>query len=114
MGIRRQRLRPGTGRSRNPAHGDSVFTMPDETLLTMRELHSRSADGISVQLLWSEHDGRVVLVLEDARTGDGFTVDVHRDDSAMDAFHHPYAYAAWRGVAMSATGESAGRVPASA
>jgi hypothetical protein len=88
--------------------------MPDETLLTMRELHSRTADGLCVQLLWSEHDGRVVLAVEDGKTGDAFTVEVHRDDSAMDAFHHPYAYAAWRGVAMSATGDRAAQVPASA
>ena len=88
--------------------------MPDPILLTMRELHSRTSDGIAVVLLWSEHDNRVTVAVEDAKTGDAFTVDVHPDDSAMDAFHHPYAYAAWRGVAMSATGEREEPVPSSA
>jgi hypothetical protein len=88
--------------------------MPDITLLTLRELHSRSIDGITVLLLWDEHDGRVVLSVEDSKTGDAFTVDVHSDDNAMDAFQHPFAYAAWRGVPMSATGDVPAPVPTSA
>ncbi len=93
---------------------NAILEMPDYTQLTMRELHSRTSDGILVLLLWSEHDDRVVLAVEDSKTGDAFTVDVHRDDSAMDAFQHPFAYAAWRGVAMSATGGHAAPVSASA
>lgn len=91
-----------------------MLDMPDPTLLTLRELHSRSVDGISILLLWDEHDDRVILAVEDSKTGDAFRVDVHRDDSALDAFNHPYAYAAWRGVAMSAPGEPAVPAPAPA
>jgi hypothetical protein len=80
----------------------------------MRELDSRTNDGIHVRLLWIEADDRVMLAVEDAKTGDAFTVDVHRDDSALEAFRHPYAYAAWRGVEMSASEDRPPALPASA
>ena len=63
---------------------------------TMRELDSRSADRIEVRLLWSDVDGRVMVALADARSGDGFSIEVRDGDNALDVFHHPYAYAAWR------------------
>ena len=63
---------------------------------TMRELDSRSADGIQVRLLWSEDDGRVVVAVADAKSGDGFSIEVSAGDNALDVFHHPYAYAAHR------------------
>jgi hypothetical protein len=63
---------------------------------TMRELDSRSADGIQVQLLWSEADGRVVVAVADGKSGDGFSIEVGDGDSALEVFHHPYAYAASR------------------
>lgn len=61
---------------------------------SMRELHSRIADGIQVRLLWGEHDGRVVVDVDDTKTGDRFTVPVRGYDRALDVFHHPFAYAA--------------------
>jgi hypothetical protein len=67
-------------------------------LETMHELDSRNADGLHVRLLWREHDGRVAVVVTDRRTGDEFAIDVRDGESALDVFHHPYAYAAWRGV----------------
>jgi len=69
-----------------------------QILQTMRELHSRVTDGIHVRLLWSQHDGRVTVAVADLKTGDGFVVDVDEADNALDVFHHPYAYAACRGV----------------
>jgi len=72
--------------------------MTSVLLETMHELDSRNADGIHVRLLWSEHDGRVAVVVTDHRTGDEFAVDVPEGDRALDVFHHPYAYAAWPGV----------------
>jgi hypothetical protein len=68
------------------------------TLQAMRELHSRVNDGIRVALLWSETDGRVAVSVDDARTGEAFAVEVRSHDRALDVFHHPYAYAAWRGI----------------
>jgi hypothetical protein len=64
----------------------------------MRELDHRSNDGIDVSLLWNERDDRVTVAVFDARTGDAFEVDVAGHE-AHDAFHHPYAYAAFRGAA---------------
>jgi hypothetical protein len=68
-------------------------------LHSMRELHSRINDGIHVRLLWRQDDGRVVVAVDDAKTGDSFVLEVKREESAMDVFHHPYAYAAWPGIA---------------
>ena len=58
-----------------------------------RELDHRRADGIDVRLLWSQSDERILLVVSDSKTGDAFSVEVEPGD-ALEAFHHPYWYAA--------------------
>ena len=65
---------------------------------SMHELHSRVNDGIHVRLFWHQPDDRVVVAVDDAKTGDSFLVGVQSDESPMDVFHHPYAYAAWHHV----------------
>ena len=65
---------------------------------TTRELDRRSFDGIDVQLLWREHDDHVLVAVHDAKTGDDFVLDVREGERALDVFHHPYAYAGWRGI----------------
>jgi hypothetical protein len=72
--------------------------MTAELLDAMRELDSRTNDGIHVRLLWCRRPGRVVVSVTDAKTGDAFTVEVREHDGAADVFHHPYAYAAWRAI----------------
>jgi hypothetical protein len=67
-----------------------------------RELDSRTIDGIEVRLLWSEHDGRVLVAVSDSKTGDAFSIEVREGDRAMDVFHHPYAYRASREIALAA------------
>lgn len=62
----------------------------------MRELHSRSGDGIQVRLLWNERDDTTIVAVADAKAGEDFTVEVRQDDRPLDVFHHPYAYAAAR------------------
>ncbi len=59
----------------------------------MRELHTRSADGLDVALLWCVADDLVFVRVEDRRTGDTFSVPVARGQSPLEVFHHPYAYA---------------------
>jgi uncharacterized protein YkuJ len=59
----------------------------------MRELDHRNNDGIDVRLLWSEHDGRVVVQVNDAKNDEAFTVEVRKGENALKVFHHPYAYA---------------------
>jgi hypothetical protein len=58
-----------------------------------RELASRHSHGLAVALRWYPLDDRVTVAVADTRTGDRleFAVDRAR---ALDAFYHPYAYAA--------------------
>ena len=72
--------------------------MSAHTLDSMREVHSRINDGIHVRLLWRKQDNRVVVAVDDAKTGDSFVLDVQAGESAMEVFNHPYAFAAWHGV----------------
>ena len=80
-----------------PAHPDgSVAT-------TMRELQSRVNDGIHVGLLWCQRDGRVWVAVTDTKTDESFWLPVRDGESALDVFHHPYAYAALHDVDTGAT-----------
>jgi hypothetical protein len=58
-----------------------------------RELAHRKADGIEVTLLWDASDDTVTVEVFDAGTDESFEIGVPRD-RALDAFHHPFAYAA--------------------
>jgi hypothetical protein len=60
-----------------------------------RELAQRLSGHDEVLLLWRPEIDRVVLSVSDVTTGEGFQIEV-APGSAMDAFHHPYAYAARR------------------
>jgi hypothetical protein len=61
------------------------------------ELDHRSNDGLEVTLLWEAETNRVTVGVFDAKSGDDFDIEVDPSE-ALDAFHHPYAYAAKRGV----------------
>ena len=58
-----------------------------------RELAHRTGDGIEVTLLWTKSTNTVTIAVIDAHSGEEleFEVDGSR---ALDAFNHPYAYAA--------------------
>jgi hypothetical protein len=58
-----------------------------------RELAARESDGIQVLLLWHPIENALTVSVEDARVGGGFQLAV-APDRALDAFYHPYAYAA--------------------
>jgi hypothetical protein len=58
-----------------------------------RELAARDSDGIHVLLLWYPRENALTVSVEDARVGDRFQLAVS-PDRALDAFYHPYAYAA--------------------
>lgn len=66
--------------------------MTAEALTSMREVDSRTNDGIHVRMLWSQDDGRVVVSVDDTRTGQTFSVEVPQDARAIEVFHHPFAY----------------------
>lgn len=58
-----------------------------------RELAERDSDGIHVLLLWHPRENTLSVSVEDARVGDRFRIVV-APDRALDAFYHPFAYAA--------------------
>ena len=58
-----------------------------------RELASRDSDGVHVRLLWHPAANAVSVAVEDERLGNRFQIAV-APDSALDAFYHPFAYAA--------------------
>ena len=66
-----------------------------------RELAYRSADSVEVVLLWERGSRDLTVRVRDARSGDEFELAVD-PAQALDAFHHPYAYAARRGVPYAA------------
>ncbi|HEX9380197.1 MAG TPA: hypothetical protein VF891_01760 [Gaiellaceae bacterium] len=62
-----------------------------------RELDVRASDGLEVALLWNPKTNGLTVAVFDAKSGDDFDIEVSANE-AMDAFHHPYAYAANHGV----------------
>lgn len=57
------------------------------------ELDHRFADGIHVTLLWHPPTNRITIEVLDEARDESFEVEVPKDQ-ALDAFHHPYWYAA--------------------
>jgi len=66
--------------------------MSTSTEIAIRELDRRSAEGIEVTLLWHAETNRVFVIVADMRHGSSLELDVDPAE-ALDAFHHPYAYA---------------------
>ena len=58
-----------------------------------RELAVRDSDGVHVELLWHPCNDALTVSVEDSRGGDRFQIAV-APDRALDAFYHPFAYAA--------------------
>ena len=62
-----------------------------------RELAHRMSNGIEVTLLWGPAKNEVVVEVIDHGAGLAFEIAVP-SERALDAFHHPYAYASQQGV----------------
>jgi len=58
-----------------------------------RELAARESDGVRVRLLWHPRANALSVSVEDERAGGRFRLAV-APDRALDAFYHPFAYAA--------------------
>jgi len=58
-----------------------------------RELAARDSDGVHVLLLWHPLENTLTVSVEDERVGDRFQLAI-APDRALDAFYHPFAYAA--------------------
>jgi hypothetical protein len=64
-------------------------------LTERRELAHRTSDGIEVSLFWTKSSNRITIAIIDTRSDEALEFEV--DGSlALDAFNHPYAYAAAR------------------
>lgn len=58
-----------------------------------RELAVRESDGVRVTLSWHPREDAVTLSVDDTRAGHSFELPVNRE-RALEAFYHPFAYAA--------------------
>jgi antirestriction protein ArdC len=74
--------------------------MTATTTHLMRELDHRTSDGIDVRLLWNQHEDRVYVTVNDAKTEEAFTIEVRQGERAMDVFQHPFAYATRRAATL--------------
>ena len=61
------------------------------------ELADRAGDGLDVRLYWNSANGRVKVTVMHLATERVAQLDVAPAD-ALEAFHHPFAYAAARGL----------------
>ena len=64
----------------------------------IRELASRSTNGIDVFLIWYPADDSLAVVVID-ESADSFELVVTAQE-AIDVFEHPYAYVAFRGLEL--------------
>ena len=62
-----------------------------------RELDSRESNGVSVSLLWSKAENRIKVAVTDGQLDQSFELHVAGPE-ALASFHHPFAYAASRGL----------------
>ena len=67
--------------------------MTTTTITRRTELAHRTSNAIDVYLFWNEPTSRVTVGVVDARAGGSFEFEVD-GRHALDAFNHPYAYAA--------------------
>jgi len=65
-----------------------------------KELARRESDGLVVSLLWSRAAGRVTVTVVEQMFAEELHIDVP-GACALDAFYHPFAYAAGRGLGLS-------------
>jgi hypothetical protein len=66
---------------------------------TYTELARRTGDSVAVSLLWRREDNRLKVSVSDSSTDRRFELDAH-PGNALDVFYHPFAYAAFRGLAL--------------
>src|SRR5262249_4368714 len=96
--------RSASGRGR--AHRRKI----DMTTENRTELAHRASDGIEISLLWSKPANRLTIEVSDVRLHEWLEFEVDGSE-ALDAFYHPYAYAASRRSGRSTSGALAARQP---
>ena len=71
--------------------------MTATTFIDRRELAHRTGDGIEITLFWNRASRLVTIAVLDTRSDEALEFEVG-GAVALDAFHHPYAYAATQRV----------------
>jgi len=61
------------------------------------ELATRESNDIRVSLMWNRATNGVVVSVYDASVDSAFEIEVG-DASPLEDFHHPFAFAAFRGI----------------
>jgi|RhiMetdeSRZDD1v2_1073273.scaffolds.fasta_scaffold3044575_2 hypothetical protein len=87
-------------------HASGVISEPQTKTTTTgepwcTELAARESNGVAVVLYWSRPTNLLVVTVADAQTGERLSFVLQDGESPLDAFYHPYAYAAVRGLADS-------------
>jgi hypothetical protein len=65
------------------------------TTSAYEELAYRKSGGVEVGLFWAADEDKLLIAVRDEQTGAGFEFEID-GPHALDAFEHPYAYAARR------------------
>ena len=69
-----------------------------------RELAGRDTDGLAVSLIWNEATDAVKVRVADSRLDEEFELPI-AGANALDAFHHPFAYAVDLSLSFDDVGE---------
>lgn len=83
--------------SRQRADGCTLRTRGPIARACTRELARRNTGAVEIALIWHIVTDSLSVSVKDAGNGNEFELVVDATE-AMDVFHHPYAYAASRGV----------------
>jgi hypothetical protein len=75
------------------ADGRAVNELRPAMVSEVREIASRESDGLTVVLCSHPREDAVTLAVSDSRNGERFQLPV-ASDRALEAFYHPFAYAA--------------------
>jgi hypothetical protein len=84
----------------NPTQKEIEMTTSD-FISEPLELDAREGDGIDVQLFWHPRSGSVTVSLFDTTHEQAFELLVDPAE-ALDAFNHPFAYAAFQNIPFTA------------
>lgn len=88
---------------------NAVDTRLFESLWYARaELAVREQDGITVTLFWVRGTQLLVVAVADWKNSHSFELVLEGDERPLDVFHHPYAYAASRGLDLGAIAREEG------
>ena len=71
--------------------------MTTSAITDWKELASRECVGLVISLSWSPAANQIQVAVVDQRLDEEFHLDVP-GACALDAFHHPFAYAAVQGL----------------